>query len=238
MNAKHLGELVQQDRVRLGWTQEQLTSKLQGAQNKPVDPYTKKPKKFNRTWITKLESASLSRELSLELRHLLADVLDGDKGIYESLSTKEESHRNSSTQGECSNIQRIGVMVRTARIGKGWSQRKANAELNKLLKEDFTTQSFSNLENGRVKRELSLERRQALCQVLGIDPAEMDKLANEPRAVKILDKLKKQDVLPLLKKIARMEGFESLNFEQLTALCEAYFSLKEVGVEFSTILAT
>lgn len=239
MNAKHLGELVQKDRVSLGWTQEQLTSSLQSAQNKPVNPYTKKPQKFTRSWIAKLETGSLGRELTLELRHFLANVLGGDKGIYESLSTKEESHQNSSTTQEgCSNIQKIGVMVRTARITKGWSQRKTNAELNKLLKEDFTPQSFSNLENGRLKRELSLERRRALCQVLGIDPTEMDKLANKPKAVKSLDKLKKQDVLPLLKKIAKMEGLDILNFEQLTALCEAHFRLQEVGVEFSTILAT
>jgi transcriptional regulator with XRE-family HTH domain len=150
MSTKYLGELVKQDRVRHGWSQGELASELNNVQNKPLDPYTKKPKKFHRSWVAKLEKGFINRGIPLEVRRLLADVLSGDRDLYEGSPLQEEPF------------------------------------------EDATSP----------------------------------------------DEFKKQNILPLVKKVAQMEGLNCLNLEQFTALCEAHFSLQKVGVELSTVLAT
>ena len=85
----YLGELVRHDRRRLGLNQEDFSKRLQSGNNTPIDPHTKKPKLFSRTWVAKLEAGFLTRELSNELRMFLADITGGDKVFYELLPVKK-----------------------------------------------------------------------------------------------------------------------------------------------------
>lgn len=81
------GELVQRDRERAGLSQEQFAAKLNEvpAQNRPTDPYTKRPKVAMRGWIAKVEAGLLQRDLRVEVREWLARALNGDIAVYRSL---------------------------------------------------------------------------------------------------------------------------------------------------------
>ena len=74
---KSLGQIVRDDRERLGLTQEQLSKKLSETDNRPLDPFTKKPKTAHRTWVAKLESGDLKHSPSLEVRQWLCNALGG-----------------------------------------------------------------------------------------------------------------------------------------------------------------
>ena len=87
---KHLGEIVRRDRGLAGLTQDQLVIKLNKVKDFPIDPFTKKPKRAHRSWIAKLESGSLSRELRVEVRQWLASALGGDSVLYKRLAVNLE----------------------------------------------------------------------------------------------------------------------------------------------------
>lgn len=81
------GELVQRDRERAGLTQEQFADKLNAVpvKDRPLDPYTKKPKTAQRSWVAKVESGALQRDLRVEVREWLARTLNGDVEVYRTL---------------------------------------------------------------------------------------------------------------------------------------------------------
>ena len=85
MNFFYLGEIVRYDRVRLGLNQEDFSKRLQNGNNIPVDPHTKKPKLFCRTWVAKLEAGHLKRDLSDKLRMFLADIAEEETKYYMSI---------------------------------------------------------------------------------------------------------------------------------------------------------
>lgn len=82
---KNLCELVRHDRELAGLTQEQLATKLNEAEYRPIDAHTKKPKIASRTWLAKLEAGLLKRELSLDVRQWLAEKLNGNVSLYQIL---------------------------------------------------------------------------------------------------------------------------------------------------------
>jgi len=88
-----LGELVQKDRERAGLTQEQLASKLNSMSNLPLDPFTKNAKVARRTWIAKVESGLLQRDLRLEVREWIANALGGDLESYRTLPHSKNSDK-------------------------------------------------------------------------------------------------------------------------------------------------
>ena len=77
-----LGEHVQRDRERAGLSQEELAERLNSIGNPPLDPYTKGPKKAYRSWVAKVESGTLQRDLRLEIRDWLARALNADPDVY------------------------------------------------------------------------------------------------------------------------------------------------------------
>lgn len=85
VNAKNLCELVRHDRELAGLTQEQLATKLNETECRPMDTHTKKPKIASRTWLAKLEAGLLKRELSLNVRKWLAEKLNGNVSLYQTL---------------------------------------------------------------------------------------------------------------------------------------------------------
>ncbi len=84
---------MQRDRERAGLTQDQFAEKLNAASDRPLDPYTKKPKTAHRSWIAKVESAALQRDLRVEVREWLASVLKGDADVYRTLRLVAEPRK-------------------------------------------------------------------------------------------------------------------------------------------------
>ena len=92
-----LGELVRDCRTRKNLTQDGLARLLNGLEDRPINAFTKKPYAFHRSWVAKLESGSLSRDLSEDVRLFLAKTLGGDATPFLSLpisSPATESERN------------------------------------------------------------------------------------------------------------------------------------------------
>lgn len=111
-----LGELVRKDRERAGLTQEQLAEKLNSMHSLPLDPFTKRAKVASRTWIAKVESGILQRDLRLEVREWLANVLGGDLEAYRTLP-----HSTISGQAESDAHEELERYIRDvlSRLGKG-----------------------------------------------------------------------------------------------------------------------
>jgi hypothetical protein len=82
MEPIHLGELVTKDRIRLNLNQADLSDKLNNASKKPINPYTKKSYRFNRSWLAKLETGNLTRGFSDDIRIFLKKNLEGDEKLY------------------------------------------------------------------------------------------------------------------------------------------------------------
>lgn len=87
------GELVQRDRERAGLTQGQFAEKLNALADRPLDPYTKKPKTAHGSWIAKVESGALQRDLRVEVREWLAKALKGDADVYRTLRLVAEEKK-------------------------------------------------------------------------------------------------------------------------------------------------
>lgn len=89
------GELVQRDRERAGLTQDLFVEKLNKVKTRPADPFTKKPKSAHRSWIAKVESGALQRDLRVEVREWLATTLGGDVDAYRTLPLSAEARKDS-----------------------------------------------------------------------------------------------------------------------------------------------
>ena len=88
-----LGETVQRDREKVGLSQEELAGRLNSIGNPPLDPFTKKPKKAYRSWVAKVESGILQRDLRIEVRDWLARALNADPNIYKVLRLRTDEQR-------------------------------------------------------------------------------------------------------------------------------------------------
>ena len=85
-----LGEHVQRDREKIGLSQEELAERLNSMGDPPIDPYTKKRKKAYRSWIAKVESGTLQRDLRIDVREWLANALNAEPNIYRILRLRAD----------------------------------------------------------------------------------------------------------------------------------------------------
>lgn len=88
---RYLGEQLRSDRKRQGMTQGELADELNAKPNRPQNPFTHQPYNFNRSWVAKLESGTLVRELNVGVRRYLAEVLNANEVLYVQLPTHATS---------------------------------------------------------------------------------------------------------------------------------------------------
>lgn len=93
VKARNLCELVKGDREKAGLTQDQLATKLNETECRPIDAHTKKAKIASRTWLAKLETGLLKRELSSNVRQWLAETLNGNVSLYQTLPSNLNTNK-------------------------------------------------------------------------------------------------------------------------------------------------
>lgn len=126
--------------------------------------------------------------------------------------------------------QKIGLKVREARKGKGWTQEQLKEALCKELPlgSKVSRQWVANLESKLLKRPMSIERRKVLQQILEINFSNIsDTIDNIPS-----QEIASHDCLPLLRRLTAT-GLSNLTFEQLISLCETDYKLQKIGIQMS-----
>ena len=131
----------------------------------------------------------------------------------------------------------FGFHIRVARRSKKWSLNDLTDEVNKVSpgKRLISKQMLSKYELGDLKNAPSAKKRSALCAALGINEADLKEVPEERIPMKIAQELDGYDVLPLLKKIADLNGLENLTLKQFHDLCVADRFTREFGLALSIV---
>ncbi len=132
--------------------------------------------------------------------------------------------------------QRFGLVVRKARLKKGWTQEKLMREINKLLDENHISRQWvANLESKLLKRNMAIEKVQAICKILDINENEIPTEDDNLPGVIHNNEIRSHDCLPLLRRVVSTD-LNTLTFEQLVNLCEADHKLQKVGIKMSFLV--